>query len=364
MTLYFYFARKFLKFFAAVFIIFFIILFLLDTIEQLRKFDGADIGFTDVMRLSLLSVPASAYRILPLITILATLAMFMGLARSSELVVTRAAGRSGLKSLTAPILVALLIGLVSVSILNPIVAGTIKQYELEASKFLNGRASTLSFSSEGLWLRQGGASGQTVINALGSNLDGTQLNHVSFYSFSPDGDPVQRIEADTAELVVGAWVAHNAKVWDLRSTNPERTKQTLDELRIESQLTRDQIRDSFGTPSTIPIWDLPAFIARLDHAGFSALQHRVWFQMEITLPLMLVAMVLLGSALTMRHTRLGGTGLVVLISVLMGFSLFFIRNFAQVLGENNQIPVLLAAWAPPVSAIMIALALLLHWEDG
>ena len=86
--------------------------------------------------------------------------------------------------------------------------------------------------------------------------------------------------------------------------------------------------------------------------------------MEITLPLMLVAMVLLGSALTMRHTRLGGTSIVVLISVLMGFSLFFIRNFAQVLGENNQIPVLLAAWAPPVAAILMALALLLHWEDG
>ena len=40
------------------------------------------------------------------------------------------------------------------------------------------------------------------------------------------------------------------------------------------------------------------------------------------------------------------------------------RNFAQVLGENGQIPVLLAVWAPPLAAIGLSLGLLLHLEDG
>lgn len=44
--------------------------------------------------------------------------------------------------------------------------------------------------------------------------------------------------------------------------------------------------------------------------------------------------------------------------------IFFLRNFAQVLGENGQIPILIAAWIPPVAAIMLALGLLLHLEDG
>jgi len=48
----------------------------------------------------------------------------------------------------------------------------------------------------------------------------------------------------------------------------------------------------------------------------------------------------------------------------MGFGLYFIRSFAQILGENGQIPVLLAAWAPPVASILLALGLLLHSEDG
>jgi lipopolysaccharide export system permease protein len=43
---------------------------------------------------------------------------------------------------------------------------------------------------------------------------------------------------------------------------------------------------------------------------------------------------------------------------------FFLRNFGQVLGENGQIPVILAAWSPPLAAVLLALGFLLHLEDG
>ena len=148
------------------------------------------------------------------------------------------------------------------------------------------------------------------------------------------------------------------------SRNPERDAEIFDQLRVDSNLTREQIRDSFGTPGSVAIWDLPDFIQRLDNAGFSARQHRVWFQSQLALPLLLVAMVLIGAGFTMRHTRMGGTGQMVMGAILMGFTLFFIRNFSQVLGENGHLPVLLASWSPPIAAIMLASALILHLEDG
>ena len=77
-----------------------------------------------------------------------------------------------------------------------------------------------------------------------------------------------------------------------------------------------------------------------------------------------MAMVLVGAAFTMRHTRFGGTGLSVLTAVLLGFCFYFIRNFAQILGENGQIPVALAGWAPPIASILLTMGLLLHAEDG
>ena len=82
------------------------------------------------------------------------------------------------------------------------------------------------------------------------------------------------------------------------------------------------------------------------------------------MPTFLVAMVLIGAGFTMRHQRGGRAGAMALTAVLLSFGLYFLRNFAQILGENGDIPVALAAWAPPLAAIGLSLGLLLHLEDG
>jgi lipopolysaccharide export system permease protein len=281
------------------------------------------------------------------------------------MVVARAAGRSALRSLIAPVLVALLLGGMAVGAFNPIVAATSTAYESQVNRFKSGVQSTLSISEEGIWLRQGGETGQTVIHAERANLDGTVLSDVTFIEFGPSGSPVQRIQAEDAALSEGMWLMSNAKSWPLTAgVNPELQSQLHDTLAFPSTLTREQIRDSFGTPSSVPIWELPRFIQQLTDAGFSARCHQVWLHMELASPAFLVAMVLIGAAFTIRHTRMGRTGVMVLTAVMLGFGLYFIRNFAQILGENGQIPVLLAAWAPPLAAIFLALGLLLHLEDG
>lgn len=368
MTLHLYLARKFLFTFAGMFAIFGALITMLDLVEQLRRFDSSEIALDGALELALLSMPQSLYQAMPLVMILATLALFLNLARTSELVVTRASGRSAIMAMVSPALVAVLIGLFSIAVLNPIVAGTMQRYETRSADYANGGEQVLSISREGLWLRQGGAEGQTVIRAERANLDGTILFNVTFIGFAPEGasvqGPVRRVEAESASLQDGAWLISKAKVWPLKVPNPEAEALRFETLLLPSTLTRNQIRDSFGAPASIPIWELPAYIANLDSAGFSARIHRVWLQTELALPLFLCAMVMIGAAFTMRHTRLGRTGTMVILALLLGFSVFFLRNLAQVMGENGQIPVALAAWAPPVAAVLLALGLLLHLEDG
>jgi lipopolysaccharide export system permease protein len=336
---------------------------LIDMVELIGRF-GDPVGMRQLIGLAALRTPESLYRILPLIMVLASVAFFIALARSSELVVIRATGRSGLRILGTPVLVALLIGTLAVMLFNPIVAGTTRQYEELVARYSNGTSSVLSISPEGLWLRQGGEGQQTVIQAGRSNQDGTELYDVTFLEFDPDGRPLSRTSAAQATLASGAWSLSDVKQWRLDTDNPEATSQVFDTGVIRSDLTRDRIRDSFGDPSAVPIWDMPDFIAGLDAAGFSARRHKVWLQMELALPFLMAGMVLLAAGFTMRHTRSGGTGTKVLAAILSGFTIFFLRNFAQVLGENGQIPVLIAAWFPPLATILLALGMLLHVEDG
>ena len=360
-----YFAKRFVISFCLVGGVFLGIIILIDMVEQMRRFDSDEVGLMQAAQLSFLNAPATIYQMLPLLVILSTITLFLGLARSSEMVVTRASGRSAIRSAMSPVITAFLFGALAVAAFNPIVAATSKQYEIVSSRYAAGTGNVLSVSEQGLWLRQGSGTGQVVIRAERSNLDGTRFFGVSFYGFNLDGSANYRIEASEALLEPGAWTLSKAKRWTFRETsNPEQGAIVHPSLQIPSDLTRDQIRDSFGAPSAIPIWELPHFIRQLDRAGFSALQHRVWFAMELAMPALLAAMVLIGAGFTMRHTRFGRTGMMVLFAVLIGFSIFFLRNFAQVLGVNGQIPVLVAAWAPPLAGIFMSLGLLLHTEDG
>ncbi len=361
MTLSLYIARRFLSTFTLVFAGFFAVLFLLDMIEEVRRHPRSSVN--DLAGLALLHTPGSIYNILPLLMILAAIALFLRLARSSELVAIRATGQSALRTLAAPVLAALAVGLVAVALFNPIVAATTKRYETLSGT--GGAAAEFSVGSDGLWLRQGGADGQWVIRADASNPDGTELFDVSLRAFDTSGAPTIRIEAASAWLIKGVWTATDAKEWRfVAGGNPEADARHYDSLVLATQLTADQIRNSVGAPATISIWDMPAFITALDRAGFSSRRHAVWFQMELAMPLLLAAMVLVGAGFTMRHTRFGQTGQLVLLALVSGIAIFFIRNFAQVLGESGQIPVLLAAWTPPVAATLLSISLLLHLEDG
>ncbi len=362
-----YFARLFLQSFLVIAGIFLSLILLIDLIEQVRRFEGLGLSFGQVFRLTLLNAPAAMSEILPLLMILATIILFVGLARSSELVATRAIGRSGIRALAAPVLVALTIGILAVAMLNPIVAATSERYQRLSDSYRNGGASALSLSGEGLWLRQGSPSGgQSVIHATGfGGEEGVTLYNVTILTFARDGGPVRQVFADSAQLAPRTWILSNAKVWPLvAGINPEANAALHETLEIPTTLTQDRIRDTLSNQDTISIYDLPEVIAALREAGFNTKQHEVWLQVQLARPLFLVSMVLVGAAFTMRHVRFGGTGVAVLTAVLLGFALYFIRNFAQILGENGQIPIILAAWAPPVAALMLTFGLLLHAEDG
>ncbi len=365
MILHIYFAKRFLWQFFGTLVIFVAFLTLIDLVEQMRRFDSDVVGFSGILEMTLLNAPAAIYQILPLVMILSSVSLFLTLARSSELVVTRAVGRSAIAMLVSPVTTSLLIGIVAVAVVNPLVAATSKRFLQLEAQYKNEQDNAVSIGREGLWLRQGDETGRTVIHARAMKQRLTQLLDVTFLNYNIVGDPTTRIVANSAQLTDAGWVLSDAKIWQIASDdNPEETAKRVPIMTLKTSLTPDKIRDRFSSPAVVPIWDLPRHIAELEQAGFSPRRHEVWLQMELARPLFLMAMVLVGAGFTMRHTRFGKTGVAVLAAIMLGFGLYYVRNFAQILGENGQLPMLVAAWTPPIASILLALGLLLHMEDG
>lgn len=360
-----YFALRFAKSFLITMLLLGLILALIDTAEQLRRFSNEGILFTTALRIALMNTPYALYQVLPIVVNIAALTLILAMSRSSELVAMRAAGRSGLRALMGPAMVAMVIGVVGLAVINPFVAATQKEYKRLRAEAGNQPQDSLLIERGELWLRGGDAAFQTIIRAKHVAPAQHRLDDVTFISLAPDGTLSARIEAKSAQLISGAWRLTEAKKWDFSRLNPEGSATILpNDTLLPSRLSWEGILGSVSGPSEISFWKLSGYIQDLERSGLTATAHRVAQQIELAQPLLLAAMVMLAAGLTMRYNRAQSRAMPVLMAILGGFGIFFMRNFAQVLGQSAQIPVFAAAWAPPLTAALLGLAVMLHVEES
>ena len=133
---------------------------------------------------------------------------------------------------------------------------------------------------------------------------------------------------------------------------------------LPTDLTIARVQESFASPDTLSFWALPGFIDLLDRSGFSSLRHRLHFQALLALPLLAATMALVSAGFSMRPARRGGVAQMIASGVAAGFALFLVSKVAEEFGQSGALPVALAAWAPTASGFLLAIALLLHTEDG
>ena len=356
-----YIARQFSAWFGGVFAAMVIITFLLDYIELIRR-GGAKIQATLglLLEMAALKLPHTAQEVLPFAILFGTMLAFWRLTRNNELVVARAAGVSVWQFLTPAVLVAFLIGLVAVTIFNPIASLTEAAYEKLEGHILRQGSDQLALSDSGLWLRQSDQAGnQIVIHAGKIASQQLVLDAVTLFFFNDSTQFTSRIDAQTARLESGDWVIENGIRWVA-----DEPPQPFDEIHLATTLTPRKIEESFASPDTMSFWDLPGFIELLEQSGFPAQRHRLHFNVLLARPFLLCAMVLVAATFSLRMQRRGGATLMIVGGVASGFLLYFVSDIVFALGLSTKIPVTLAAWTPTGVSLIFGASMLLHLEDG
>ena len=339
---------------------------LFDFLELLREsIASPSATFGIVAEMEFLRVPWIVMQILPFAVLLGGIYAFWRLTRSSELVVARAAGVSAWQFLAAPVIFATVLGSLGTAALSPLSAAMFGRAETLYNAYLAVGGGPLSLDGGELWLRQAdnglAQNGVAVLHATDVRLKANvlQADRVSILRLSGDTALLQRLEAKHATLANGAWDLQNVSVL-LPGADPARQS----ELLFPTDLTVHRVQESFASPDSLSFWALPGFIRLLQRSGFSAIQHQLAFQALLALPLLCATMALVAAGFSMRPSRRGGATRMLVSGVSCGFALFMISNVADQFGTSGAIPVILAAWAPAVAGLMLALALLLHLEDG
>jgi lipopolysaccharide export system permease protein len=334
-------------------------------VELSRAYGGrSDVGFLRLAELMLLQAPAIVLLLLPFIFLFGTMAAFVTLNRRSELIAMRAAGVSAWRFITPAAVAAFLIGVLDITILNPIAADLNGRYEDARTAIEAGQAGRAGGPSA-IWLRQGDEHTQMVMHADSHDIEGgvVHLHGVSLYvqNVGPDGalQFVRRLEAAEARLDPGFW-----RLSDVHEAKPGTDSVRSETLSIPSSLDRRTAMEKFAARDAIGFWRLPETIQRAETAGFSSAPYRLRYQELLATPLLFAAMSVLAAAFSLRLMRLGGLAGLAGAGVALGFGLFFFDRLCGALGGAEVIPPVIAGWTPPLIALLAGFTLLCYTEDG
>jgi lipopolysaccharide export system permease protein len=337
-----------------------LLIFMIDIVELLRqagKF-GRVPSFA-IAWMALLRLPSVTETLLPFCVLVGSIGTLLAFNRKSELTVMRSAGMSAFQFVRPGLVVAFILGVLSVAVYNPFAAWARGESERLVAEAFGREMAVLRNDGSGAWLRQEGADGASVLHAAAAHRNGTLLHDVMFLQFNPDGRFVERVDGSRATLFDGYWEINSANV-SRAGQKPE----TYDVFTVSTALSPERVADALGKANTVSIWELPGLIEITEKAGLSADRFRVQLALLATRPFLLVVMVLLAATVSLRSFRSGGIQTMVGIGLIGGFGFFLFSEISRQVGLAGLAPPWLAIGAPVVLGLCGSLTVLLHLEDG
>jgi lipopolysaccharide export system permease protein len=354
-----YFMRRYLVitfwFFLGIFGLIFIVNF---TEISRRMSDLPGYSFWWGISFAMLQTPIIMQQAVPFIALVSGIATLISLNRKYELVVARAAGISAWQFLLPICTGAMVFGLASLFILNPVAS-----YGFQHTQFLEadirGGNTTPSAGPGAPWIKQRVGDTETFIGAAGVLDDGLQLVNATFIVVGTDTSAIERYDAQRAYLEDGGWRLENG-----RRTMSGVAPLPFDTHTIPTNLTPEFVLDRLASPETVPIFELPRKIAAARSFGLSANSFAMHLHSLLATPALLVAMTLIAATVSMRFARMGQSSTMILGGVVAGFLLYVVTVLVKAFGSAGLVPPVVAAWLPVIVAGFFGVTFLLYREDG
>jgi len=334
---------------------------LVNFVELSTRLGGrVEASFLTELGLTLLKSPSVMLQLLPFVFLFGVLAAFVNLNRRGELVAIRAAGISAWRFILPAAAAAFAIGVTTLAVLNPLSAAMDAAFEQARAAILPAAAPR----SRRIWLRQGDAHTQVIIGAAARTGEGgVQLKDTSLFVYTLDSNGTprfsRRIEAAQARLMKGYW-----RLTEALDATPGARAAHYDVLTIPTNLDDRTALERFASPESMSVWTLPGAVRRIEEAGFPAASYRLRLHQLLATPLLFAAMSILAASFSLRLTRLGGLAGLAGAGAISGFAFFFFDELCGSLAKAGAMPPSLAAWTPPILALLSAFTLLFNTEDG
>ncbi len=286
-----------------------------------------------LLRYVALRSPSLAQTIAPLAGLLAALMALVVMARNSEILAMRAAGRS---------VFSLVSGLVACGFGLSLALFVFTEYvEVPANSALQDWKDS-GYKTEGRvdngessWLVEG----DTYIRVAQVMREGTVLNDVRVFKQGTDASITDIIAVRLAIWEDDHWTTFDVR--RLGAVNADATPAVW-----ETKLKPDQFLRFANHPDELSMNALKEYVGTVAVGSRPPYFYDTWLQQKIAGPMVLALMPLLAALAAFAHHRQGTPVMTIVWGVTFGFMFVVIDNILLAMGQFGSLPPLLAAWLP------------------
>lgn len=326
-----------------------VILLLLD---EVGKIEG-NYTFGKALLFVVYMLPGYMLEFFPLATLVGSLMALGQLAAGNEITAMRAAGLS-ISRLARPVLASgVILGLSGMLVGETL--GPMGQTEARLMR-AEAMGKTLSMQGEqGLWLREG----ERFVH-VGFVTPGGELHEVHAFEFDAGQNLRQAIQIAQATPGEAGW---DARQLVSSAFQPEAIQSTQEAQRMLAALVPAQLLNVLVVlPQYMSLTELWRYARFLDANDLDSDAYWLAWWGKLFAPLSVIAMLLLAVPFALASRRSGGAGQRLIIGILLGLGLLIGARLLTQGGMIAGLPPMLAALAPPVLFLVLAIVALRRQE--
>ena len=119
---------------------------------------------------------------------------------------------SNLSVILVPSIMSILLGIIFISMINPLTSISLKKYEMLKGEYERDKDYLAAITKNGIWIKEKSFEKNNIIRS--ESLNNNRLMKVTIYEFDKDNNFVRRVEAESVNISSQKWSMDDVKIMD------------------------------------------------------------------------------------------------------------------------------------------------------
>jgi lipopolysaccharide export system permease protein len=328
--------------------IFLILVMIINLIEEANFLKESSSSFLVPILLTFLNSPSLLYEMFPFIFLLSTQFFYIEIYENREIDTLKQFGIDNLSMLKFTSLASFIFGFLIIIVFYNFSSILKNQYLKIKNEYSGDKKYLAVITKNGIWIKDNSNKGSIIINS--DQIQGKYLINTSITIFNKNFEIQKNIIAKKIDIETKNW-----KLYDVLVTEVKNVSKKHEKYSFNSNFDLEKVSNLFSDLTSLTYFELLKLEKDYKSIGYSIDEIKIQKQRIYSYPILLCIMTIIGSIIMINNKFKKNILFNIFIGIFFSVLIFYLGNFANILGENGKLPLFLSVWFPIFVLIILSI---------